>query len=92
MDKKNIMFYFILKIIQAQLPLKFYLLTKKANLPLFSYNNRLKHLFFDLFDSIWFNFDNIICKNYLKSNTKINKSNLVIKIHQICIIKFAQNV
>ena len=81
MEKKNITFYFILKIIQTQLSLKFCLLSKKANLPLFSYNNRLKHLFSDLFASIQFNFDNIICKNYLKSNTKINKSNLVITIH-----------
>ncbi len=81
MEKKHITFYFIWKIIQTQLSLKFCLLNKKQYLLLFSTNNPLKSLFFYLFTSIRFNFSYMIYKNNLMSNTKINKINLVIIIH-----------
>lgn len=81
MEKKHITFYFIWKIIQTQLSLKFCLLNKKLYLLLFSTNNPLKPLFFYLFTSIRFNFVYMMYKNYLISNTKINKINLVIIIH-----------
>jgi hypothetical protein len=81
MEKQHITLYFIWKIIQTQLSLEFYLLTKKLYLLLFSTNNPLKHLFFNYITYIRFNFANIINKNYLIRNTKINEINLVIIIH-----------
>lgn len=81
MEKKHITFYFIWKIIQTQLSLKICLLNKKQYLLLFSTDNPLKPLFIYLTASIRFNFTYMIYKYYLKSNTKINKINLVIIIH-----------
>ena len=81
MEKKYITFDFIWKIIQTQISLKFCLLNKKQYLLLFSTNIPLKHLFLYLFTSIRFTFAHMIYKNYLISNKKINKINLVIIIH-----------
>ena len=67
------------RILENQSCLKSTLSTKKVYLPLFLYKEHLKCFFSHLFFSYLLYYNNIIYNKYIKSNTKINKINLVIK-------------
>ena len=69
------------RILKNQSCLKSILSMKKAYLLLFLYKEHLKYFISQLFFSYLLFYNNIIYNKYIKSNTKINKINLVIRIN-----------
>lgn len=81
MEKCYNIVHYIQIILKTQRHLELRLFSKKQYLQLFSYKINLKCSFYYLLIPIFFFCYNILYNNYIISNTKINKINLVILIY-----------
>ena len=81
MEKYYNIVHYIQIILKTQRRLELHLFRKKQYLQLFSHKINLKCSFYYLLISISFSCYNTLYNNYIISNTKINKINLVILIY-----------